>query len=65
MSAETIRMIGEFDALPLEEKQAFVREVFRRLPSYDSGTLDDEVAAEAGDQMTALLEREENCAQAR
>ena len=65
MSAETIRLINVFEALPLEEKQAFVNLIFQRLPPYDSGPLDDQVVARAGDEMAAFLEQEENGAEAR
>ena len=32
MSTETAQLIAAFEALPNEEKQAFVKEMFRRLP---------------------------------
>jgi hypothetical protein len=65
MSAETAALLTAFETLPLEEQQAFVKEIFRRLPPYDSGPLEDEVVARAGDELAALLEQEEHDAQAR
>jgi hypothetical protein len=64
MSAETAQLLAAFEALPMPEKQMFVRELFRRLPPYDSGPLDDEEVARAGDQLAAMLEQEENDAAA-
>ena len=58
-------MLVAFDTLPPSEKDLFVRELFRRLPPVDSGPLEDEVVARAGDDLAALLEREEHDAQAR
>jgi hypothetical protein len=65
MSAETAQLLAAFEALPTEEKQSFVRELFRRLPPLDSGPLDDEEVARAGDEIAAMLDREEHDAQAR
>ena len=65
MSTETARLLVAFDTLPPVEKDMFVRELFRRLPPVDSGPLEDEVLARAGDDLAAKLEREENDAQAR
>ena len=65
MSAETIRLINAFEALPLEEKQAFANQIFHRLPPYDSGPLDDEVAPRAGDGLAVFLEQEVNGAETR
>lgn len=60
MSTATIQLIAEFESLPVEEKQIFVKEIFRRLPPYDSGSLEDEEMAYAGDHIAIMLEREEN-----
>lgn len=60
MSTATAQLIAEFEALPTEEKKLFVREVFRRVLPYDSGSLDDQEIALAGDELAALLEQEEN-----
>ena len=49
----------------MQEKQEFVRELFRRLPPLDSGSLEDEEVALAGDQLGTMLEQEENDAAAR
>ena len=65
MSAETAQLLAAFEALPVPEKQVFVKELFRRLPPYDSGTLTDDEVALAGDQLAAMLEQEENDAAAR
>ena len=60
MSAITIRLLAEFEALPAEEKQNFAKEIFRHLPPYDSGPLNDDDVARAGDELAALLAQEEN-----
>ena len=65
MSAETAELLASFDALPAAEKQTFVKELFRRLPPLDSGPLNDEVVAFAGDELATTLDREEHDAQAR
>ena len=59
MSTATAKLLSEFDALRLDEKQEFVREVIRHLPPWDSGPLDDNAAAAAGDQLASLLDEEE------
>jgi hypothetical protein len=59
MSTVTARLLSEFETLRAEEKQEFVQEVMRHLPPWDSGPLDDDVAAAAGDQLAAMLEEEE------
>ena len=35
MSAETARLLEAYQALPPEDKQTFVREIFRHLPPID------------------------------
>jgi len=65
VSAATSKLLKEFEALPVEEKQVLVKEIFRRLPPYDSGPLGDEVIARAGDDLAAMLDREENDSQTR
>ena len=65
MSAETARLLVAFDTLPPAEKDVFVRELFQRLPPIDSGPLEDEVLARAGDELAAILEGEEHEAQTR
>ena len=65
MSAETVQLLAAFEMLPAEEQQVFAREILRRLPPCDSGPLDDQEVARAGDAWAALLEREENAPQAR
>jgi len=59
MSAETAQLLAAFETLPAEEQQVFVKELFRRLPPYDSGPLEDDEVARAGDELAAMLEREE------
>ena len=60
MSTATAKLLSEFAALPVAEKQEFVQEALRELPAWDSGPLDDEIVAAAGDQLAALLEEDEN-----
>ena len=60
-----MKLLAEFEALPVEEKRLFMKEVFRRLPPFDSGPLDDEDVARAGDELAALLDKEEHNAKAR
>lgn len=60
MSIATAKLLAEFEALRLEDKQDFVREVIHRLPPWDSGPLNDDVAASAGDHMAALHDSEES-----
>ena len=59
MSVVTTRLLSEFDTLPADEKQAFMREALSRMPRWDSGPLDDATTAVAGDELAALLEQEE------
>ena len=59
MSTATAKLLSEFQALPVEEKQAFVREVINHLPPWDSGPLSDDVAAAAADAMAERLHEEE------
>ncbi len=59
MSNATAKLLSAFEALRVEEKQEFVREVIRHLPPWDSGPLSDDVAAAAGDQLAAMLDEEE------
>jgi hypothetical protein len=65
VSTDTARLIAAYEALPQEKKQEFVKELFHRLPPFDSGPLDDKEVASAGDQLAAMLEREERDPQAR
>lgn len=60
MSTATTTLLAAFESLPDQEKQQFVNEVFRRMPPYDSGPLDDAVAAQAGDEQAARLAQEEH-----
>lgn len=65
MSAATAKLISEFERLAPAEKQEFAREFLQRLPPLDSGALDDDLVAAAGDDMAAMLEQEENDAKTR
>ena len=65
MSAVAEKVIADFESLPAAEKQLVVKEILRRLPPFNSGLLDDEVVALAGDQLAAMLDGEENGASAR
>jgi hypothetical protein len=49
MSAATANLLSEFEALRVEEKQEFVREIIQHLPPWDSVPLSDDVAAAAGE----------------
>ena len=53
------KLLSEFEALDVEEKQEFVRALIHHLPPWDSGSLPDDVAAGAGDQLAAMIEEEE------
>lgn len=59
MSNTTAKLLSEFEALRLEDKQEFLREVIRLLPPWDSGPLSDDVAAAAGDHLAAAHDDEE------
>ncbi len=59
MTAVTEKLLSEFEALAVEEKQEFVQELIHHLPPWDSGPLGDDVAASAGDQLAAIIDQEE------
>jgi hypothetical protein len=60
MSTATARLLSEFKALRVEEKQEFVREVINNhLPPWDSGPLNDDAVAAAGDALATMLDEEE------
>jgi hypothetical protein len=64
MSQETVDLLEAFDALPIDDKQAFAVEILRRtrdLP-FDSGPLMDEEIGEAGRALFGHLDQEENAA---
>lgn len=65
MSAATAKLISEFESLAPLEKEEFARELFRRLPPWDSGPLDDDLVAGAGDQLAAIIQQDEDDAQTR
>ena len=60
MSTVAEKVIAAFESLPAQQQQAVAKEIFRRLPPFDSGSLDDGEVALAGDQLAAMLEGEEN-----
>ena len=55
MSTATTALLAAFEVLPDSEKQQFVNAVYRRLPPVDYGPLDDELVAQAGDDLAAIL----------
>ena len=55
MSSATATLLSEVQALRVEEKQEFVREIIHHLPPWDCGPLSDDVAAAVGDQLAAML----------
>ena len=59
MSTATARLLSEFEALRVEEKQESGQEIIHHLPPWHSGPLSDDVAAAAGDQLAAMLGEEE------
>ena len=59
MSTTTAKLLSEFDALEMTEKQEFVRQLIHHFPPWDSGPLGDDLAATAGDQLAAMFEEEE------
>jgi len=64
MSQQSARLLDAFDALPSDDKQAFVVEILRRtreLP-FDSGPIADEEIGEASKTVFALLDHEEDAA---
>jgi len=58
ISTATANLLSEFEALPVEENQEFVREVINHLPPWDSGPLSDDVVA-AADTLAEGLDGEE------
>ena len=67
MSKETVNLLEAFDALPIDDKQAFAVEILRRtgdLP-IDSVPLTDEEIGEAGRALFGLLDQDENAARPR
>jgi hypothetical protein len=58
MSTATAKLLS--DALQLEDKQDFVCEIIHRLPPWDSGPLNDDVAASVGDQLAAFHDDHED-----
>ena len=59
MSTATAKLLSEFEALPVEQQQEFLREVMNHPPPWDSGPLSDDAVATAGDALAAMLHQEE------
>ncbi len=59
MSTAAAKLLSDFEALPVEEKQEFMLEVINHLPPWDSGPLSDDVAAAAGDAFAERFDEEE------
>ena len=58
MSETTLALLEGFDSLPPNEKLDLANAILRRLAPIDSGQLDDEIVAAAGDSLAATLEEE-------
>lgn len=65
MSTASAQLIAAYESLPAQEQQVVVQELLRRLPVFDSGPLDDEQVALAGDRLAATFEEEEHGSQPR
>lgn len=65
MSEKTAALLEAFETLPPSEKIEFANAIFRRLPPVDSGPLDDEEVAAAGDALAAMLDKDENAPETR
>lgn len=65
MSDATANLLTAFEALPSEERHAFLNEALRLVMPYDSGPLDDEEFASVGDEIMAALDAEEDAPPAR
>ena len=62
MSKEATQLLAAFEALPVDDKQAFAVEILRRtreLP-LDSGPITDAEIGEGGKALFALLDQEED-----
>jgi len=67
MGGQAKRLLDEFDTLPRREKQEFAVEILRRTREmpFDSGPLNDEEIGEAGRDLFAVLDQEEDGSPAR
>ncbi|MBM3833270.1 MAG: hypothetical protein FJ403_08355 [Verrucomicrobia bacterium] len=65
MSENTAALLEAFEKLAPSEKLDFANAILRRLPLVDSGALDDEDVAAAGDIIAAMLDKEEDDANTR
>ncbi len=59
MSEKTLALLAAFDQLPPREKFDLADAILRRLPPIDSGPLDDDLVAAAGDVIAEELDKEE------
>jgi hypothetical protein len=67
VSKQAGELLEAFDALPIDDKQAFAVEILRRtrdLP-FDSGPVTDEEIGEAGRTLFGFLDQEEDAARPR
>ena len=60
MSQQTTALLEAFESLPEEEKRAFTAAFLRRAIPYDSGPFEDDEAANAADDLFAMLDAEED-----
>jgi len=60
MSEKTVALLKAFEALPQQDKVDFANALLKQLPPLDSGPLDDELVAKAGDDLAAMLGAEED-----
>ncbi len=65
MASATKELLARFDTLPSKERALVAREIWRRTRPFDSGPVDDKELARAADDVSALLDQEENHATAR
>ena len=60
MSSQTSQLLEAFESLPPDEQRIFTAEFLRRTIPFDSGPLEDSETANAGDELFAFLDAEEN-----
>ena len=63
MTGAAAKLLSEFEALPADQKQEFVRAAIQSLLPWQSGPLYDELVAGAADDMSAMLEQDERASQ--
>ncbi len=59
MNSTAGHLLQEFEALPETEKHVFARLILRRLPPLDSGDISDDELCRAGDELAAMMLKEE------